>query len=176
MSVYARRVCHNYPFPQADSHNRLVDLLTFLCESREKRDDNDIASYLEVHPRQARYYADALCFFGLARLSGGYRLPTKLGREIIDLPFLVTLERIAQLIFERSIFSEAAAYERNFGELPSVDLVTAWILNENPELNSTTSRRRAQTVLSWVGAFRKHVSATGCNNGALADRPLAIAA
>jgi len=176
MSVYARRVCHNYPFPQADSHNRLVDLLTFLCESREKRDDNDIANYLEVHPRQARYYADALCFFGLARLSGGYRLPTKLGREIIDLPLLVALERIAQIIFERSIFSETAAYERSFGELPSVDLVTAWILNENPKLNSTTSSRRAQTVLSWAWAFRKHIPAAGCNNAAMADRPRAIAA
>lgn len=154
MAIYTRQVHKEYPFPQADSLDRMFDALSFICEGKAKRDDGDIAQYLGVHIRQARFYAGALAFLGLARDSGGYWLPTPLGRGVNDATTLKAMGMIAEQLTKISIFSEAIVHEREFDEPPSVETLRVWIMNENPRLNEETATRRAHTVVSWVQKFR----------------------
>lgn len=144
------RPAREYPFPQADSPQKILHFLNFLCESRQKHDDISLGEVFHVHHRQARMYGDALGFLGLASFSGGYWIPTKLGQEIHKKPEDEAMTSLAGLVFEKSIFAEAVAHLRVLGTPPEQDLVMTWIREENPGLNDTTASRRAKTVISWA--------------------------
>lgn len=152
MSSYMKRINHEYPFPQANSQDRIIDVVALVCA--RYRDDGDIAKAMGTHPRQGRYYADAAGWLGLIRLSGGYWRAEKTGHLMNSLPPNAQLALIGRVLSSKPVFSDVLAHYAAHGDVPGADSVISWIQAESPELNLTTSRRRADSIFSWFNFIR----------------------
>ena len=149
MSSYSRVVRREYPFPQADRPDRVLEVLDAVC--RGPLDDAKLGQEFGIHPRQGRYYADAAGYLGLVRFSGGYWRPERKGAELNSLADDDARYRIVgDIVVELPVFRDVARHLAMSGQLPSVEDVEEWIQGEDPKLNHETANRRAQTVLSWI--------------------------
>ena len=145
------------PFPQADSFNRLVDLLTQLHAAGTLCQE-DITTNHAFDQRQTQYYTNAGRYLGF--------IETNRSRETgvnysLTPDALAILSRrppernlaLAERILQHRVFNEVARLYLREGVRPAIDRVVAIMRGADLGLDregNTTIRRRAQTVLAWI--------------------------
>jgi hypothetical protein len=146
---------YKVPFPQADDFERVIDITEFV--GTEPRSAEDISTNYEFHPRQADYYFSAARYLGLGEIVRGsdgtkYRQLTKLGEEVVALPYAMKRKAFAELVLRIPAVREIYLLKVEHGVL--ADLTEAErIVAESSHaegISGSTIHRRAQTVLSWV--------------------------
>jgi hypothetical protein len=149
------------PYPQADSIERVIDLVGILIE--QPRSVDDLASYYGFDPRQSDYYFNAAKFLGLAtsgKSADGteYRSATELAVDIFAKPYrdkyfgiaerVLGVDSIAQCFLKASSengigVSEIAVLFENSHDSDKV-------LGSSEKLSDVTIRRRASTIRGWL--------------------------
>ena len=142
------------PFPQADSFDRVVDLLTQLCGASGALTQEYITSNYDFTPRQTWYYTDAASYLGLVQQHGRgqgttYSL-TAPGTLIMSKPPRERNLALVECILERKVFRRALGLYLERGERPAAEQIEEFIRRLRPELSERTIGRRARTVLSWA--------------------------
>jgi hypothetical protein len=140
-------------FPQANSFERIFDLLSVLNEGELTKDETTLK--YEFEPRQTDYYVTAGEYLDLIQRVKSknkvilYSL-TPSAKSIMKMnirsKYLALIKRIA----EYPIFNETLKLTLSSGEIPKVDVISAIMSQHLPGLNQTTIHRRASTVYSWV--------------------------
>ncbi|MDQ3816156.1 MAG: hypothetical protein M3362_00520 [Acidobacteriota bacterium] len=144
------------PFPQADSFDRIVDLLTRLKGVGVMSRD-EITDYYAFDPRQTSYYTSAAKYLGLVdgkrdKELGAVFFLTKEGAAIMGMK--QTRQRnlaLVKAILSRRVFNKALRQTLNQGATvtthEAVDIMKAATLDN---MNLSTIPRRASTVVGWV--------------------------
>lgn len=141
-------------YPQADSFERVINLLEMLME--EDRDKDYLTHTLDVHHRQTNYYTSALMYLGLAdkKTEDGmiiYYL-TDEGKRIMKLKYKQKYLSIVEKILQNPSFNKAFRVYLEQGYLPSKNIVVD-IMKEFNVYNvykESTFHRRATTVRCWL--------------------------
>ncbi|MBV7295895.1 hypothetical protein KRX51_08235 [Corynebacterium sp. TAE3-ERU12] len=129
------------PFPQADSIDRLIRIVT------AGTTDSDLLYEEQAFvPRQSAYYLNAARYLGFL---DGDRL-TDVGRELIDLPAPRRSLVVAKQILALTPFRRALA---------GVDPETV-VAEAAPGLSGNTIRRRARTVQAWMDWLHEQEAAS----------------
>ncbi|KXI17662.1 hypothetical protein HMPREF3227_01414 [Corynebacterium sp. CMW7794] len=133
------------PFPQADSFERVINLLELLADPMEIDEIRDHYAFVR---RQANYYTAALAYLGLAQCDkrGTPWHLTPLGEQIIAKPSRD--ERHVELVralATRPVFNYCLKQALT-GRMPTADEIADLI----PVASYDTQSRRARTVLSWT--------------------------
>lgn len=143
------------PFPQADSFNRVVDLLGLLVEN-DLREDYITWNY-NFDERQTRYYTGAGIYLGLIdKYKDENRQVmftlTHTGREIMKLQTKKKFLRLAKSILEHEPFKQTLAEYFQTSRPPEKGMVVQIMKGCNLyKINSeSTYYRRASTVISWI--------------------------
>jgi hypothetical protein len=146
----------NVAFPQADSFERVLDLLSVLHEEDLTR--TEVTLKYEFDPRQTNYYVAACKYLGLVEAFSaeykerGYRLTVE-ARRIMSLPYKKKILALIKKIFERQVFKNAFGIFMESNCLPSRQTIYQIIKTADisKPINDITINRRASTVLSWLG-------------------------
>ncbi len=150
------------PFPQADSFNRIVDLLTQLYGAGVLSPD-DITTNYAFDLRQTHYYTRAGMYLGLverqqSREQGiSYNLTTR-GSNIMSKKPQARSLALVECILEHEIFNKTLRLYLNQAVRPTIEQVVEIMNGAQLALDrdgSTTIRRRAGTVLSWMDWIMK---------------------
>ena len=139
-------------FPQADSFNRIVDLLSILFE--QELTHEEVTIQYEFDPRQTDYYITACSYLGLvdrANINGerGCKLSAE-ARNIMALNFKQKNMALIKKIFERPIFHKAFGYIIKYNKIPNKLEICNIMKLSNLSINQTTIGRRSSTVRSWL--------------------------
>lgn len=142
------------PFPQADSFERIIDLLSLLMV--EDLSSDEITINYDFTSRQTFYYTDAAIYLGLTerrRTKGRtiYSLTQK-GKEVMSKKHKEKNLGLAKLILEHEVFHRTLSrYLKKASPLVKEEVVevmkSCHIRNVKSERTYT---RRAQTVMSWI--------------------------
>ncbi len=137
------------PFPQADSFERLLDLLGLLFE--EKLSKDEISLTFRFDARQSDYYTRAGMYLGLIARDndGNYGLSDD-GRTIMLLNSKDKRLRLIERILSKRAFNDAFALFLRYGEIPVKSKITSIIDEARPDLSGSTPGRRASTVSGWI--------------------------
>ena len=142
------------PLPQADKFERVVDLLSLLFEKDLTKDD--ITENYEFDRRQTDYYTNAGLYIGLIenyKDSLTQKVTVRLtseGRSILQKrPKLKYLELIKKIL-ERQVFYLVFQLALKLGGIPPEDAICKIILENRPDINDTTIKRRYYTVQGWI--------------------------
>lgn len=150
------------PFPQADSFNRIVDLLTQLHGAGVLAPD-DITTNHAFDFRQTHYYTRAGMYLGLverqqSREHGVSYTLTPRGSTIMSKKPEARNLALVESILEHEVFNRTLRLYLNQAGRPTAEQVVE-IMNEArlglDRDGSTTIRRRAGTVLSWMDWIMK---------------------
>lgn len=141
-------------FPQANSFERVIDLLSILAEHDLSRDETT-ARY-EFNSRQTNYYSDACRYLGLVEKYQDegivmYRL-TPTAKNIMKKKHKDKILGLISVLLTRPIFYHAFKETLANAALPT-DQQLIDIFDRNPlvtPINDTTVRRRISTVKAWV--------------------------
>lgn len=144
------------PFPQADSFEKVVDLVSILLE--EPRSVDDLATHFSFDPRQSDYYYNAAKYLGLAKTARDeetqveLRAATSEAERIFSLPYKEKYTSLANRVLEIRPVAEAYEYLVRENTRPNLQQVVNSMSMYPPtaQLAESTKRRRAQTLLSWV--------------------------
>ncbi|WP_078553388.1 type II restriction enzyme [Alkalihalobacterium alkalicellulosilyticum] len=145
------------PFPQADSFERVVDLLHLLHESTLEKDV--ITENYDFTPRQSDYYTNIGRFFDLIdkQVHQGsifYSLTEK-GKNMMGLPYKEKYLALAQCLFSHPVFQKVFL-EWILQESLSKDRVVTIMKQHNLGISAeSTYYRRAQTILKWMEWLKK---------------------
>lgn len=148
------------PFPQADSVERILDLVTYLSQS--PRTQEDIRTNYDFTARQADYYPNAARYLGLAA-----KKPVRDGQDLwsvtpeavvgIGLPYREKLLWVASLMLRIPPVQSTYVAWRRSGAIPSLEWIESELgrsplaVQDNGEkLGPSTIHRRARTVRSWA--------------------------
>ena len=144
-------------FPQANSFERVIDLLSILADHDLSRDETT-ARY-EFNERQTNYYSDACRYLGLVEKyvdqnSVMYKL-TPLARKIMSKRHKEKILELIRIIFTRPIFYYAFRAVLVGASIPSDDKLVDIFSRNKPAIaiNEPTVRRRISTVKSWLEWF-----------------------
>ncbi len=142
------------PFPQADSFHRVIDLLGLLYNDSLYKDF--ITENYNFDERQTNYYTDVGIYLGLIQKKKDanrriYFSLTRLGREIMSLPYKQKYLAIASKILEHEIFNKVFAEFFMKEEIERERVVEIMQECGVYNVNSySTLNRRASTVISYV--------------------------
>ncbi|MCK8826921.1 translation elongation factor [Natroniella acetigena] len=140
------------PFPQADSFNRVLDLVKSLYE--KPLSIEEISTRYDFDKRQAQYYSRAGMYLDLIKSEDSRLKLSKLGRKIITMRRKKKNLRIVESILEHEIFYKVFKLCLKRSTLISKkDVVDIMLANKEKLYNissESTIRRRAQTVLKWI--------------------------
>ena len=135
-------------FPQADSLPRVI---ATVAAARTGINLETLATTLSVSARQARYYADAASYLGLASYSNGMISSTTAGKGVVRVRTTAgRANALSRIISERPVFRRALKAVRS-GKPATRKMVAAWI-RQHGKLAPSTAMRRAGTVENWVQA------------------------
>jgi hypothetical protein len=140
-------------FPQADSFERVVDLMAVLAEGSLTRDE--VTLKYEFDARQTNYYISACEYLGFVervRNEDGERV-YQLSAEARNIMLLRHRSKILALIkkvLSCPVFNKAFELTLNAGELPSKRTICEIMTGFNLSINHTTIGRRASTVRGWL--------------------------
>lgn len=147
----------NIPFPQADSFNRVIDLITQIHAAKIPISQEYITTEHAFDVRQTQYYTNAGAYLGLIERQSSsegitYALTEK-GSDIVKKKQRIRSLELVKCILEHKVFNEALREYLNHSERPSKRAIeeimkNAHLTGINNE--STTISRRALTVLSWI--------------------------
>lgn len=140
-------------FPQADSFERVVDLLSVLYETGLTRDE--VTLKYEFDPRQTNYYISACEYLGLVERTTNidrereYHL-TGEARSIMGMRYKQKHLALVKKILERPIFYNVFEMAIKEGAVPDKTRVCKAIADSNLHINDITINRRSSTVRSWI--------------------------
>src|SRR4028118_617034 len=144
----------DFPLPQANKFERIVDLLSLLLERDLTKDD--ITENYEFDRRQTDYYTNAGLYIGLIE---NYKdsltkkvtfCLTSEGRSILHKrPKLKYLELINKIL-ERQVFYLVFQLALKLGGIPPKDAICKIISENRPDIEDTTIKRRYFTVQGWI--------------------------
>lgn len=149
------------PFPQADSFERVIDLVSILIENPKSVED--LATHYGFDPRQSDYYYNAAQYLGLAtseedpETKTQFRTATKKAIDIFAKPYKEKYEALAGEILRIETMSKIYLSWLNSGAKPDGDYVFRTFKDSSDsdkasgeKLSDSTIDRRKQTILSWV--------------------------
>ena len=135
------------PFPQANSFERVVNLLELIA--LQPLSKAEITQRYDFDPRQADYYANAARYLGLAEPVEDTWEPTEHGRRVIEQPQRDARNAaLIRALAARRVFREALELSLARGAVASTAEICAAM--EGLGLSLATSRRRASTVARWT--------------------------
>jgi hypothetical protein len=140
-------------FPQADSFERVIDLLSVLYEQGLTCDD--VTLKYEFDPRQTNYYISACEYLGLIK-----RITNLNGEreyQLTEEAYLIMTKRykskyiaLIQRILERPVFYRCFGIAINSGVIPDKASVCRIMSECNLGINDVTINRRSSTVRGWL--------------------------
>lgn len=143
------------PYPQANDLDKVIDIITNFRPSN-LTDKSAIAEFFDFDKRQGDYYANAAIYLGLLKRGQTRSSEFELTREgifIANSPnrsqrnFLL----LKQLLKKPSFNDVLTLFVRNKYNITSLSTtMLASIIQRHVQLNDTTARRRASTVISWL--------------------------
>lgn len=138
------------PFPQADNFTRILDMIGYLTEPRNKW---ELADVYDFDVRQSDYYGNALVYLELAIKDehGKFKL-NELGFKVNNMPNSNRRNRIIiEKILKHKSFNLAFdSVIKNFGEYDR-NYIAKVLLNNVPTIKKvSTAERRTSTVCSWI--------------------------
>jgi hypothetical protein len=155
----------NVTFPQADSFERILDLLSVLHE--EELTHSEVTLKYEFDPRQTDYYITACEYLGLVERNKTeknereYRLTAE-ARKIMSWPPKKKRLELMKKILERPVFNNAFKIFMDNNELPDKQSICSIMKSVDfpKPINETTIGRRSSTVLSWLNWIIRESSVT----------------
>ncbi len=139
----------NVPFPQADTFTRILDMIDYIYERKNKY---ELAEAYDFDLRQSDYYANALVYLGLATKQDYY---FKLNNEGIKIKNMHNSNKRNALIISKilshkpfklafdSTLKNGGEYDRKY--------ISKVLLDNVKSINSiSTANRRMQTVIAWI--------------------------
>ena len=135
------------PFPQANSFERVVNLLELIA--LQPLSKAEITQRYDFDPRQADYYANAARYLGLAEPVEDTWEPTERGRRVIEQPQRDARNgALIRALAARRVFREVLELSLDRGAVASTAEICAAM--DGLGLSLATSRRRASTVARWA--------------------------
>lgn len=135
------------PFPQANSFERVVNLLELIA--LQPLSKAEITQRYDFDPRQADYYANAARYLGLAEPVEDTWEPTEHGRRVIEQPQRDARNAaLIRALAARRVFREVLELSLARGAVASTAEICAAM--NGLGLSLATSRRRASTVARWT--------------------------
>lgn len=140
-------------FPQANSFERVLDLLSVLFE--EPLTHDEVTLKYEFDPRQTNYYITACAYLGLVERTNNdneehvYTLSEN-AKHIMNLKTKPKYLALIKLILEKPVFYKAFEVIINSGEVPEAEQVIKIMLQAHLSINQTTIERRSSTVRGWL--------------------------
>ncbi|MCJ0593295.1 hypothetical protein MMJ50_11520 [Enterococcus cecorum] len=139
----------NVPFPQADTFSRILDMIDYIAERKNKY---ELAEAYEFDLRQSDYYANALVYLGLASKQDCYFQLNKDGIKIKNMHnsnkrnaliiSKILSHKPFKLAFD-STLKNGGDYDRKY--------ISKVLLDNVESINSmSTANRRMQTVVAWL--------------------------
>lgn len=140
-------------FPQADSFDRVVDLLSVLAQRSLTPDEVTLQYAFDA--RQTDYYITACAYLGLVRREkndAGERecALTPEARRILKLRGKDKTMALIRVIFERPVFHQAFGLLLQGQGMPDRRAVWEVMRRAGLSLSNDTLRRRASTVRGWL--------------------------
>jgi hypothetical protein len=143
-----------YPFPQADSFERIINLCELLYDNQSLSKDETTTTY-DFTPRQTQYYTSAGAYLGFINKeqtpAGVTYFLTEQGRKLFGLKHKQRQLAFVRAIVCHEVFAKTLLLYLKKADLPSkeevVDVMKSSRLNNID--SESTYRRRASTVLSW---------------------------
>ncbi|HFC9356873.1 TPA: hypothetical protein ACF1RY_002793 [Enterococcus hirae] len=139
----------NVPFPQADTFTRILDMIDYIYERKNKY---ELAEAYDFDLRQSDYYANALVYLGLATKQDYY---FKLNNEGIKIKNMHNSNKRNALIISKilshkpfklafdSTLKNGGEYDRKY--------ISKVLLDNVKSINSiSTANRRMQTIVAWL--------------------------
>lgn len=139
----------NVPFPQADTFSRILDMIDYIYERKNKY---ELAEAYEFDLRQSDYYANSLVYLGLATKQDYY---FKLNEDGIKIKNMHNSNKRNALIISKilshkpfklafdSTLKNGGEYDRKY--------ISKVLLDNVESINSmSTAHRRMQTVVAWL--------------------------
>jgi hypothetical protein len=140
-------------FPQANSFERVVDLLSLLFEGELSMEE--VTGRYMFAPRQTDYYVTACVYLGLVR-----RIPTaengikyQLTPDaalIMGRPFRDKYLGLIRRVLEFPVFNDVYVQSLETGLVPTVSEIYTVMARRGIEISDSTKRRRASTVRKWI--------------------------
>lgn len=140
-------------FPQADSFERIVDLLSLLYNSPATNDE--ITTKYVFESRQTSYYVSACEYLGLITRGNNsqgereYSL-SPLGYKIMGYTNKNKMIELIRLIIQRPVFNEALKLTLKNGIIPDRRSITRIMKEKKLHYSDETLKRRAQSVKGWI--------------------------
>lgn len=143
-------------FPQADSMERIINLMEMLSERDMTR--QDITNRYIFRERQTNYYTTAGHYLGFVergepRPDGFvYFSLSSTGRDVMQMPYRERQIAIARAILRHKPFNETMKVHLQRGEMPDRNRIVR-IMQDSGAYNVKsfeTFKRRASTIKSWV--------------------------
>ncbi|MDR1350566.1 MAG: hypothetical protein LBJ59_07310 [Zoogloeaceae bacterium] len=140
-------------FPQADSFERILDLVSILAEKNLTRDE--VTFKYEFDPRQTNYYISACEYLGLIERCENadgereYKLST-VAQKIMTEQYKQKHLMLMQKILENPVFHKTFDLTIKSGRIPDRQTICQIMGDCNLSINPTTIDRRASTVRSWI--------------------------
>jgi hypothetical protein len=138
------------PYPQANDIDKIIDLV--INSSKGLTNKIAIADFFDFDERQGDYYANAAIYLGLLKRKDdssefeltrtGMYLYTSLNRNKRNYLLL-------QQMLKKPTFNEIISIYYYNGDSVNIDNV-AQIIQKYVNINKTTARRRASTVIQWI--------------------------
>jgi len=142
------------PYPQANDLDKVIDIVTNF-RSASLTNKPSIAEFFDFDERQGDYYLNAGYYLGLLK-----RIPHSTEFELSrEGEFIAKSENrsrrnllLLKQMLKRPSFNEVIyLFEARNRDLNLLNVdVLAPIIQKNVDLNDTTARRRASTVMSWL--------------------------
>lgn len=139
----------NVPFPQADTFTRILDMIDYIYERKNKY---ELAEAYDFDLRQSDYYANSLVYLGLATKQDYY---FKLNEDGIKIKNMHNSNKRNALIISKilshkpfklafdSTLKNGGEYDRKY--------ISKVLLDNVESINSmSTANRRMQTVVAWL--------------------------
>jgi hypothetical protein len=149
-------------FPQADSFERVVDLMSVLAEGGLTRDE--VTLKYEFDARQTSYYISACEYLGFIERNKNaegermYQLSAE-ARSIMSLRHKPKCLALMKKILSCPVFHKIFGLAIQAGEFPDKRVLCKIMSASDLSINHTTIERRASTVHGWLDwVFRMAVS------------------
>lgn len=139
----------NVPFPQADTFTRILDILDYISEKKNKF---ELAIAYDFDIRQSDYYGNSLVYLGLATKKDQYFVLNAEGIEIRDMRnsnkrnALIIAKILAHRPFKLAFDSTLS----NGGEYDRVYISSMLLTQVDSIKSQATANRRMQTVVAWL--------------------------
>lgn len=145
------------PFPQADSFDRVVDLMEAIYE--KPKTPEDISIKYDFDYRQGQYYSRAGMYLGLLKNDNGKIKITEIGENILQKNKRERYLAITKKILKHKVFYEALKMYLDKTAPPSKNEIYRKVMDKNKEnlyktgggiLSMRTLKRRSGTVKCWI--------------------------